>query len=284
MKTNKIAPSDTDKFTFACFFSHFRHMGYYLLGHADTGRRQSLPAAKAACTALEAECLGVTCLTPLEPSELDDSEAVPGLLPQDRFGRNSCTARIGKEGLQDSPEGREVSYIKTCGTHHDLSDLENEGGTYRSMKDSFLFGYAANDDVVRGEQDSRKRCDELGNLCSGFTCEKSIPLTKTTTKQAYAEAQRNQSCTVRAGAELISSPSGELTFVKIPASAQLSGAVSRVTSKMDASGVFQFYTGSQSIVRKEPDGVTLPKSGRISASTLNPATQRLDLEALSKKT
>lgn len=249
-------------------------MGYYLLGHADTGRRQSLPAAKAACTALEEECLGVTCLTPLEPSELDDSEAVPGLLPQDRFGRNSCTARIGKEGLQDSPEGREVSYIKTCGTHHDLSDLENEGGTYRSMKDSFLFGYAANDDVVRGEQDSRKRCDELGNLCSGFTCEKSIPLTKTTTKQAYAEAQRNQSCTVRAGAELISSPSGELTFVKIPANTQLSGAVSRVTSKMDASGVFQFYTGSQSIVRKEPHGVTLPKSGRISASTLNPATQR----------
>lgn len=248
-------------------------MGYYLLGHADTGRRQSLPAAKAACTALEEECFGVTCLTPLEPAELEDSEAVGGLLPQDRFGRNSCTARLGKEGLQDSPEGREVSYIKMCGTHHDLSDLENEGGTYRSMKDSFLLGYAANDDVVRGEQEARKRCDELGNLCSGFTCEKSIPLTKTTTKQAYAEAQRNQSCTVRAGAELISSPSGELTFVKIPASAQLSGAVSRVTSKMDASGVFQFYTGSQSIVRKEPDAVTLPPQNKGSGQK-NPATQR----------
>ena len=229
-----------------------KHAGYYLLGYADTGRRESLPAAKATCAQLDDECFGVTCLTPLEPEELDlDLSDVPSLLPRDRFGRNSCTARRGKEGLQESPEGREVSYVKSCESQGATDQTQHvAGATYRTVKDSFLFGYAAGDEIVRGELEARHRCDEL-LTCRGFTCERSIDVTTSMTKQGYAEAQKALKCTVRAGSELIESPTGELTFLKIPPSPQLKKAVSRARSKDDASGVFQFYTGSQSIVRKD---------------------------------
>ena len=234
-----------------------KHVGYYLLGHAGhTGRtRTSLPAAKATCAQLDEECLGVTCLSPLEPAELDElGEEVP--LFRDRWGRHSCTARRGAEGLQESPEREvaEVSYIKSCRSAHNADAsvaTGTAGSTYRAVNNSFLFGYAAGDEVVRGELEARRRCDELGEDCAGFTCESFIPLTKSTTKQGYADAQKAQSCTVRAGSELIQSPSSEFTFVKIPPSADLQTSVSRVTSKTNASRVFQFYTGSQSIVRKD---------------------------------
>eukprot|EP00435_Cladocopium_sp_Y103_P007265 s2175_g2.t1 len=230
-----------------------KHVGYYLLGHADTGRgrRTSLPAAKATCMQLDEDCLGVTCLSPLEPAELDEL-SLPGL--RDRFGRHSCTARRGAEGLQESPEG-EVSYIKSCRSSVSVADESvAPGSTYRAVNNSFLFGYAAGDEVVRGELEARRRCDELGEACAGFTCEGFIPLTTSTTKQGYADAQKAQSCTVRARSELIESPSGEATFVKIPPSADLQKTISRATSKTNASRVFQFYTGSQSIVRKDRKG------------------------------
>ena len=120
--------------------------------------------------------------------------------------------------------------------------------------------------MVRGELEARRRCDELGEDCAGFTCESFIPLTKSTTKQGYADAQKAQSCTVRAGSELIESPSSEFTFVKIPPSADLQKSVFRVTSKPNASRVFQFYTGSQSIVRKDKKGSIIKWQNSISTS------------------
>eukprot|EP00438_Fugacium_kawagutii_P004448 Skav232371 [mRNA] locus=scaffold1077:33661:37172:+ [translate_table: standard] len=132
------------------------------------------------------ECLGVTCLSPLEPEEID-AKVLPGLFPKDRFGRNSCTARQGNGGLQESPEGREVSYIKNCGgADEELGGDHVAGATYRAVNNSFLFGYAAGDEVVRGELETRSRCDDLGSACAGFTCEKSIAAS---TKRGYAEAQ-----------------------------------------------------------------------------------------------
>ncbi|CAJ1438838.1 unnamed protein product [Effrenium voratum] len=226
-----------------------RHAGHYLAAHAEAGQRQTLPAAKAACALLEEDCAGVTCLTPFDPLEADS--ALP--LPQDRFGQRSCTARVGAEGLISSPEPSEVSYLKTCAAEGqsahaaDFTEDSETGATYQKAEGTFLFGYAEEDEVSRGEADARRRCDELGDACTGYTCAASIQVSPSTTKKGYAEAQQAQSCTVRSGRELIRSPSNELTYLK----AMLHSAVARKGDKADASGDFQFYTGSQSIVRKD---------------------------------
>ena len=122
--------------------------------------------------------------------------------------------------------------------------------TYRRLEGVFLLGYAAGDEQIRGEQEARGRCDELGAACGGFTCTEAILVEPRSSKSGYAAAQAAQSCTVRAPGELFESPKKELSYLKVLPSSGLAKAVERRTAKEDASEVFQFYTGSQSIVRK----------------------------------
>ncbi|CAK8986558.1 KH domain-containing protein [Durusdinium trenchii] len=221
--------------------------GYFLQGHAGDGRRESLPAAKATCAQLEDECGGVTCMTPLDPEE---EEA----LTMGRI-RHSCTARRGVEGLQESPEG-EVSYLKFCGPlDHDFTeipeirDLPTAGlsATYHETKDAFLAEHPPGEEQIRGQADTRRRCD-LVEDCHGFTCAAPVVAEPSTTKQGYAELMASQRCTLRRGEELFESPSGEVSFVKVYPAAPAAGVAH---GKADASHVFQFYTGSQAIVRKD---------------------------------
>ena len=223
-----------------------KHPGHFLAQHAEGDtRRYSLPDAKLVCAHLGDACGGVTCGTPIEADEFD----LPG---QDQFVRATCTVRRGADGPSASPEPAEVSYVKTCLDRD--ADAEQDSvskATYREAKGTFLLGYAADDSVLRGEAESRRRCDELRDACTGYTCEKSLVVTRSMTKKAYQEAQAAQVCTVRAGSQLTGSPTGEVTYVKVAASPKLQEAVSQGPAKPEASGVFQFYTGSQSVVRKE---------------------------------
>ncbi|CAE7584282.1 unnamed protein product [Symbiodinium sp. CCMP2456] len=230
-----------------------KHVGKFLPKHADgISRRHSVPDAKLVCRRLGNACRGVTCGTSVDASELEG----PG---REKFGQASCTVREGSEGLSASPEAGEFSYVKTCrGKPSDDGQREAVAkSTYQAAKRSFLLGFAAEDSVARGEAEARRRCDELGDLCTGFTCEKSIQVTPEMTKKDYQEAQNAQSCTVRAGSsssELFESPTEELTFVKVSPSPKLQEAVLRETTKPDANLLFQFYTGSQSVVRKDLKG------------------------------
>eukprot|EP00439_Symbiodinium_sp_Y106_P033913 s7236_g4.t1 len=227
-----------------------KHLGKFLPKHADgISRRHSLPDAKLVCVRLGNACRGVTCGTSVDASELEG---------QEKFAQASCTVREGPGGLSASPEAGELSYVKTCRGKPSDSDGQKEAvakSTYQAAKGSFLLGFAAEDSATRGEAEARRRCDELGDLCTGFTCEKSIQVIPEMTKKDYQEAQNAQSCTVRAGSassELFESPTEELTFVKVTPSPKLQeAAVLRKTTKPDANLLFQFYTGSQSVVRKD---------------------------------
>ena len=118
-----------------------------------------------------------------------------------------------------------MSYLKTCAAEGqsahaaDFTEDSETGATYQKAEGTFLFGYAEEDEVSRGEADARRRCDELGDACTGYTCAASIQVSPSMTKKGYAEAQQAQSCTVRSGRELIRSPSNELTYLKVSPSA-----------------------------------------------------------------
>lgn len=70
--------------------------------------------------------------------------------------------------------------------------------TYEWHSGVFLEGFAANDRRQRNAQESKKRCEELGSACTGFSC-------------TVDETE----CTVREGKELIQSPESEITFLKV---------------------------------------------------------------------
>ena len=243
-----------------------KHLGKFLPKHADgISRRHSLPDAKLVCVRLGNACRGVTCGTSVDASELEG---------QEKFAQASCTVREGPGGLSASPEAGELSYVKTCRGKPSDSDGQKEAvakSTYQAAKGSFLLGFAAEDSATRGEAEARRRCDELGDLCTGFTCEKSIQVIPEMTKKDYQEAQNAQSCTVRAGSassELFESPTEELTFVKVTPSPKLQeAAVLRKTTKPDANLLFQFYTGSQSVVRKDPRLQPLSTSVKLAAQS-----------------
>eukprot|EP00931_Biecheleriopsis_adriatica_P104672 TRINITY_DN79315_c0_g1_i1.p1 TRINITY_DN79315_c0_g1~~TRINITY_DN79315_c0_g1_i1.p1 ORF type:complete len:677 (-),score=126.76 TRINITY_DN79315_c0_g1_i1:7-1998(-) len=239
-----------------------KHEGFYLSGHVEgVGTRQTLLAAKTSCALHGDDCAGVTCRSPLDPFEA--AAIAAGTLPAmyDRLGGHTCTPRIGKDGLQKSPESQEVTYMKSCAAagssgHEDAELLrdaqQNEvGATYLRREGTFLLSYAADDDAIRDERGARARCDELGIECTGYTCDKIPEVSAETTKKAYAEDQASQACTVRGGTELMPSPSGELTYVKVPPAESREEAARRPPVRDDATAVFQFYTGSQSIVRKD---------------------------------
>jgi len=210
--------------------------------------RTSRANAKAACERLGDDCAGVTCHTPLSMDEggaqVDESDDEETRAEWLYSGRGSCTARSGKpSGLWESPT-EETSYAKICapeaaegerqGTaHEDALAPETEGtgysATYSRHEDRYLGGYAAGDAEERNATDARERCDELGDVCSGFTCEAG-----------------GSPCTVRAGTLLVLSPAGEVSFRR---KAPQPGP--GLTSRPGATRMFQFYTGSQSIVRKD---------------------------------
>lgn len=69
--------------------------------------------------------------------------------------------------LQESPEG-EVSYLKFCGPlDHDFTeipeirDLPTAGlsATYHETKDAFLAEHPPGEEQIRGQADTRRRCD-----------------------------------------------------------------------------------------------------------------------------
>merc|ERR1712194_294633 len=86
---------------------------------------------------------------------------------------------------------------------------------------------AADDSVERSRLDSQARCDELGRSCGGFTCDAAA-----------------HTCTIRASTTLRESPEAEVSFLK----AARQGA--QQPSPERGNHVFQFYTGSQSVVHK----------------------------------
>jgi len=106
---------------------------------------------------------------------------------------------------------------------------ETVAATYSRHVDRYLAEHAAGDDTERDADSTRVRCDELGEACGGYTCEST-----------------GSSCTVRAGVTLLSSPLGELSFLK---EAPLFGVEAPLAA--GANSVFQFYTGSQSVVRRD---------------------------------
>lgn len=224
--------------------------GKYISGLAEgTEGRTSRANAKAACARLGDACAGITCGTPLSPEEggeeVDDNSDDPEKTAEWLYsGRGSCTARLGEPpGLLPSPT-EEMSYAKFCapetedfslqGTaHEDALTPESEGtmqaATYLKHSDAYLPGYAAEDEEVRDTRASRDRCDELGDACSGFTCDAG-----------------GSPCTVRAGASLVKSPAGEVSYRKKAAEPRPG-----LTTRDGATTLFQFYTGSQSVVRKD---------------------------------
>eukprot|EP00928_Gymnodinium_smaydae_P055182 TRINITY_DN38777_c0_g1_i1.p1 TRINITY_DN38777_c0_g1~~TRINITY_DN38777_c0_g1_i1.p1 ORF type:complete len:655 (+),score=80.87 TRINITY_DN38777_c0_g1_i1:57-2021(+) len=238
-----------------------RHIGFYLEEYADgRGKRHNLSAAKSACDEYGDKCKGVTCNSPLDDAELFALETGTLYNNQDRFGSNSCSVRRGATGLIQSPQ-YEVSYMKSCAPpgrsahadaeFHDARKRDIAATTYLRQEGTFIPDYAAGDDAVQGETDAMMRCEELGDRCTGYTCTQSAELTSTTTKDDYAKARDRQSCTVRGGSQVYESPSGEVSFVKVNASRQLAAAAAHPTVHPDASAVFQFYTGSQSVVRED---------------------------------
>jgi len=103
---------------------------------------------------------------------------------------------------------------------------------YTKHLGTYLSDHAEGDMQVRGAKAARRRCDELGSLCSGITCE--------------VDGSPPSACTVRSGADLVDSPTGEISYRKeerVPVARELSVA--------GASAFFQFYTGSQSVVHKD---------------------------------
>ena len=63
-----------------------------------------------------------------------------------------------------------------------------------SHRGMYLGGYASGDSTVRPVAEAQARCDELESACGGITC------------------RSKNSCTVRAGTNLRTSPSGEFSF------------------------------------------------------------------------
>jgi len=65
-----------------------------------------------------------------------------------------------------------------------------------SHRGQYLGGYAAGDSTIRPISDAQEACDLLEDACGGITC------------------RSDTSCTVRAGTDLRTSPSGEFSFVR----------------------------------------------------------------------
>jgi len=103
----------------------------------------------------------------------------------------SCTVRAGRD-LRTSPSG-EFSYVKETQT---ACALERGPRYSTGHAGIYLAGHAAGDSTIGTISDRMARCDELGNACAGITC--------------HSEAL----CTVRAGRDLRTSPSHEVSFVK----------------------------------------------------------------------
>lgn len=212
-----------------------------LIDGADA--RLSRAQAKALCAKLNA-CAGITCGTPLTEAEEQEQAAYPHRstrIPAEW----SCTLRRGwPDGPHESPEVTEFSFLKNCSltpghsAHADAVFSLGDETDYTRVSGYFLCGHAADDATEYDVAGARARCSSLGRLCSGFTC---------------ADMELD-ACTVRAGHELYRSPSGEVTFVKEPQGASpgpVAGALLSVPLEAGASEVFQFYTGSQSMVRSD---------------------------------
>lgn len=102
---------------------------------------------------------------------------------------------------------------------------------------SYLAEFAAGDDSQRGLEAAKQVCLNLEDACSGVTCEDN------------GEA----ACSVRSGAELLTSPIGEVSYRKESSSASEDSRMPAPIGPADggASAVFQMYTGSQAIVHKD---------------------------------
>jgi len=96
----------------------------------------------------------------------------------------SCTCRAGTTPFP-SPSG-EVTYQKP-----------SDG--YTRLTGYYLGGYAAGDSTQRGVEASKRRCNDLGSRCGGITCDRA-----------------GASCTCRASTTAQQSPTGELTYQKLP--------------------------------------------------------------------
>lgn len=237
------------------------HKGVYIAGLVEGAEeRQSRSGAKAACAEHD-DCMGVTCGTPPD-AEFEQATDVPPEHPVAASRFLSCTARRGDPaGLLQSPVGQqEVSYVKNCpsdrlATAHDdglagqiNAEEEADDGVeqqesarqemirYQRFTNSYLADYAADDAVERSVAASKARCEELGSLCGGITCD---------------DAGESR-CSVRAGGQPLESPVGEVSYVKEAVSVSGAGVPAPLgPAAAGASALFQMYTGSQSIVHKE---------------------------------
>jgi len=101
----------------------------------------------------------------------------------------SCTVRAGTD-LLTSPSG-EFSFMKAY-------SIAPVAGTYsESHVGQYLSGHAAGDSTIRPISEAQDACNQLGDQCAGITC------------------RSETSCTVRAGHDLRTSPSGEFSFKKM---------------------------------------------------------------------
>lgn len=224
-----------------CFWN--QSGGSYISGAVDGHEDPlTLPAAKALCASLPS-CAGVTCYTP--SVDVEDLELYISTV---RAGSPSCTVRRGEppEPLA-SPSELETSFRKRCagegGSAHLDADANASGpadddrpAVFSRHVGAYLADYAAGDDSARAPRLARARCSQLGPLCGGITCD-------------LEEAR----CTVRAGSELIASPYPEVSYFKElgGADGEADGVAPVVDAYREASDVFQFYTGSQSVVRRD---------------------------------
>lgn len=236
--------------------------GVYIAGLLPGAEaRQTREGAKAACADRD-DCAGITCGTPEDVEQfylagVDPPDALSLLVPGSTH--SSCTARRGEPwGLLRSPEPQEKSFVKNCAGDGDTAhadaetwaagvalDIGSEVASYSRHPGMFLAGFAADDSTPRDLQASRAACDELGARCSGITCE-----------GVAGDLEDPQLvCTVRASSELLASPVGEVSFAKDGApdvqSSQGRIGRSQPEAALGGSSVFQFYTGSQSVVHKD---------------------------------
>merc|ERR1712232_803705 len=90
--------------------------------------------------------------------------------------------------------GRDVVYVKLA---HLSGHVAAADAAWGRLPGTFFAGYAADDDVERPIAESKAKCEELGEACSGVTCTKD-----------------EQFCTARAGHETLESPFAEVSFSK----------------------------------------------------------------------
>eukprot|EP00927_Polykrikos_kofoidii_P018821 TRINITY_DN18772_c0_g1_i1.p1 TRINITY_DN18772_c0_g1~~TRINITY_DN18772_c0_g1_i1.p1 ORF type:complete len:603 (-),score=85.70 TRINITY_DN18772_c0_g1_i1:381-2189(-) len=95
--------------------------------------------------------------------------------------------------------GRDAVYVQTATLLRSRLQVQ-EHASWGAYTDSFLSGYALDDDTLRPLEESRIRCHQIGMECSGVTC---------------SGVEADSMCSVRAGRRLWGSPVGEVSYLKV---------------------------------------------------------------------